>query len=70
MSESNKPFVPFWATKQYVGGLLQGVGLTLFSLFLLNSISPSFFARSGNAIGTAGIILLVLGGLQARRSGR
>ena len=26
MSESHRPFVPFWATKQYGGGLLQGIG--------------------------------------------
>jgi hypothetical protein len=68
MPNSDQPFVPFWATKQYAGGLVQGIGVGLFCLFLLNSVSATFFQRYVTAIGVIGLVMLILGGLQARRA--
>lgn len=64
-----KPFLPFWATPQYGGGLLQGLGIGLASIFLLQQISPDFVSERNGALGIIGFVLLIVGGLKARKSG-
>jgi hypothetical protein len=70
MTDPEKPFIPFWATPQYGGGLMQGIGLTLFFLFLLNSISAGFFDRYAGMMGIIGITLAIAGSIQVRRRRR
>jgi len=60
-----KSFLPFWATPQYGGGLMQGMGIGLAGVFLLHEISGSIHF---GALGMAGFVLLLLGGLKARKS--
>lgn len=66
MTEPNqKPFLPFWATPQYAGGLMQGIGIGFVGICLLRQISSD--AVSGDVLGGIGFVLLVIGGLKARK---
>ena len=66
-TKEDSKFLPFWATPQYAGGLMQGLGVAFASLFLLNAFSSDFFGRYSGPIGFVGFVLIVAGGLRARK---
>lgn len=65
---SEPPFLPFWATPQYAAGLLQGMGIILAGMLILTQMSPDFYSNYSHLLGGLGFILLVVGGLRARRA--
>ncbi|WP_345321530.1 hypothetical protein [Novipirellula rosea] len=67
-STTQSKFLPFWATAQYGGGVMQGMGVACASLFLINSISSDYLERYGSGIGIMGFVLIVVGGLRARKT--
>lgn len=58
---------PFWATPQYGGGVMQGIGIACASLFLLNEVSADYFNRFASEVAVIGVILIVVGGIRARK---
>lgn len=66
-SKDKSKLLPFWETPQYGGGVMQGIGLAFACLFILNEVSADYFVRYSREIGALGFVLIVIGGLRARK---